>query len=77
MKGLSFHQLSLGSGHRYGPGAEAKLRLAGESFSELVVSGVIKVHLSKVISLGEVGDALLEMLKQRTVGKVVMKVQWQ
>ncbi|MCP4152139.1 MAG: zinc-binding dehydrogenase [bacterium] len=72
-KGLSFHQLSLGSGHRNGAEAEAALREAGEAFSGLIESGEIKVPVIQTISLEEVGPALVEMLNQRTVGKIVYK----
>ena len=39
MRGLSFHQLSLGSGHRSGPAGRAKLVAAGTSFSKLLGEG--------------------------------------
>jgi NADPH2:quinone reductase len=71
-KGLGFHQLSLGSGHRYGKSAQETLVAAGRAFSTLVEQGMIKVTLSKTISLEQVAPALDELLKQRTVGKIVM-----
>ncbi len=73
-RGLSFHQFSLGSGHRYGPAAKAKLTAAGREFSSLVEQGHIKSVALKSITLDEVGQALIEILEQRTVGKIVMKV---
>jgi NADPH:quinone reductase-like Zn-dependent oxidoreductase len=72
-KGLSFHQLSLGSGHRYGPKAKAQLTSAGKQFSSLIEHGHIEGLALKTIKLDEVGQALTEILKQRTVGKVVMR----
>jgi len=51
MKGLSFHQLSLGPGHRYGKVAKDKLVSAGKSFSKLVEQGDVKVPLLKIIAL--------------------------
>jgi NADPH:quinone reductase-like Zn-dependent oxidoreductase len=74
MKGLSFHQLSLGSGHRYGKVAKDKLVSAGKSFSKLVEQGHVKVPVLKIITLDEVASALKEMLRRRTVGKVVMAI---
>ncbi len=73
-KGLSFHQFSLGSSHRYGPSAKAKLTAAGREFSSLVEQGHIEAVALKSITLDEVSQALIEILEQRTVGKIVMKV---
>ena len=74
MKGLSFHQLSLGAGHRAGPSAKAALTHAGRKFSELLEQGEISVPELKIVDLDQVGDALQAILKQRTVGKIVMKM---
>ena len=74
MKGLSFHQLSLGAGHRHGISAKAALTSAGHAFSSLVEQGKIKVPVLKTIALDQVGEALNDMLKQRTVGKIVMRL---
>ncbi len=71
-KGLGFHQLSLGSGHRYGPGAEHALVVAGSEFSRLVEEGAIAVPVTRTVALDAVGDALTEMLKRQTVGKIVL-----
>jgi NADPH:quinone reductase-like Zn-dependent oxidoreductase len=73
-KGLSFHQFSLGSGHRYGPAAKAILTTAGREFSSLVELGHVETVALKSITMDEVGQALIEILEQRTVGKIVMKV---
>ena len=73
MKGLGFHQLSLGAGHRHGISSKTTLVSAGQSFSSLVEQGKVKVPALKTVSLVEVGKALESMLKQRTVGKIVMK----
>ncbi len=72
MKGLGFHQLSLGSGHRHGERARATLVEAGRQVSALLESGVIHVPRLTTIPLAAVGDALKDMRAQRTVGKVVM-----
>ena len=74
IQGLSFHQLSLGSGHRSGPAGKAKLVAAGTSFSKLLGEGRIRVLALRCVTLDEVRAALAEILKQRTVGKIAMKV---
>ena len=74
MKGLSFHQLSLGAGHRHGISAKVALTSAGHAFSSLVEQGKIKVPVLKTITLDQVGDGLNDMLKLRTVGKIVMRI---
>lgn len=74
MKGLTFHQLSLGSGHRNGLKGEETLKRAGEKFSELVEKKLITVPVTKVISLAEVPDTLTEMLDKKTMGKIVLKI---
>ena len=71
-KGLSFHQLSLGSGHRYGNNAQQTMVAAGKAFSTLVEQGIIKVQISKTLTLDEVGPALTEILNNHTIGKTVM-----
>lgn len=73
MKGLSFHQLSLGSGHRHGPRGREMLVAAGTHVSALLQSSVIELPRLAEIPLEEVGAALREMRARRTVGKVVMK----
>lgn len=72
-KGLSFHQLSLGAGHRYGASTKADLTKAGRSLSALIEQGKITLPTLKTVSLEETGEALNNILKQRTVGKVVLK----
>lgn len=73
MKGLGFHQLSLGSGHRHGPRGREMLVAAGVQVSALLQSGIIKMPRLAEIALGEVGAALRAMRAQRTVGKIVMR----
>lgn len=72
MKGLGFHQLSLGSGHRNGPRARDGMLEAGRQVSALLAAGVIEVPRLEQVALEQVGDALMAMRRQRTVGKVVM-----
>ena len=74
MRGLSFHQLSLGAGHRNGPAAQAVLRDAGIEFSRLIEKKSINVPQLETISLDEVGNRLQGIIQQRTVGKIVMKI---
>ncbi|MBC7003803.1 zinc-binding dehydrogenase [Photobacterium sp. BZF1] len=74
MKGLSFHQLSLGSGHRNGEKAQRDLVRAGEAFSTLLEEGEVLVPQLKTITLDQVGDELKAIREQRTMGKVVVKM---
>ncbi|MBY5991198.1 zinc-binding dehydrogenase [Ferrimonas balearica] len=72
MKGLGFHQLSLGSGHRHGLAGQVDLVAAGLAFSERLEAGAIRVPRLTRVVLEEVGEALMAMREQRTVGKLVM-----
>lgn len=72
MKGLSFHQLSLGAGHRHGAAAQAALLAAGTAFSSLLEAGKIGVPVLKSISLEQAAEELPNMLAKRTVGKIVL-----
>ncbi|MFD2366857.1 alcohol dehydrogenase catalytic domain-containing protein [Pseudoduganella sp. GCM10020061] len=71
MNGLSFHQLSLGSGHRHGAPGRASLLAAGRQVSALLEAGLLIVPRLATIGLHEVGDALKRMRSQHTVGKIV------
>ncbi|MDK9736833.1 zinc-binding dehydrogenase [Vibrio sp. D404a] len=74
LKALSFHQLSLGSGHVNGPKGMKTLVDAGNAVNALVESGDVVIPNLKVITLDEVGDALLDIRNQRTVGKIIAKL---
>ncbi|WP_371372321.1 zinc-binding dehydrogenase [Thalassotalea aquiviva] len=74
LKGLSFHQLSLGSGHRNGEDALADLVLAGEEFSALLEQGKLRVPKLAKVGFTDLKEALLSIAKQRTVGKVVLSI---
>ncbi|WED23646.1 zinc-binding dehydrogenase [Vibrio sp. JC009] len=74
LKGLSFHQLSLGSGHVNGEAGRKTLVESGSEVSKLLVCCEVVVPELKVISLEEIGDALIDMRNQRTVGKVVARI---
>jgi NADPH2:quinone reductase len=71
-KGFTFHQLSLGSGHRHGEAGRQLLVEAGRRVSALIESGAIEPPRLESIPLEQVGGALKQMREQRTVGKVVM-----
>ncbi len=71
-RGLSFHQFSLGSGHRNGEQACKNISDAGRDFSELLEKGVVKTPALETIGLEKVGIALKQIRGQRTVGKIVM-----
>lgn len=74
LQGLSFHQVSLGSGHVNGKRGFASIVDTGVAFSELVERGEIVVPKLEVISLTQVPEALMQMRQQRTVGKIVAKL---
>ena len=64
--------LGAGSAHRQGPQAEARLVEVGKTVSALLEGGAVRPHISKVISLEDVCEALVSILERRTVGKIVM-----
>lgn len=74
MQGLSFHQLSLGSGHVNGDEGKQTLTRAGNAFSLLYSQGDIQLPKVKVITLEQIPDSLKEIRQQRTVGKIVAKL---
>lgn len=71
-KGLSFHQFSLGSGHRHGKAGRETLLRAATAMNDLLEQGKIRVEALTEIELSQVGEALLTMRQQRTRGKIVM-----
>jgi len=73
LQGLSFHQLSLGSGHVNGAAGRATLFDSGTKVSALLSDGSLQVPELTVISMEQIGDTLLKMRDQRTVGKIVAK----
>lgn len=74
MRGLSFHQLSLGSGHRNGSPGKFRMLDAGKRFNALLEQGIVTIPRLETISLEQVPDALQKMLDQHTVGKIVAKI---
>ena len=52
-RGLSFHQLSLGAGHRAGPEAEARIVRAGVACCRMLAEGGLTVPVLETISLAE------------------------
>lgn len=75
MKSLTFHQFSLGGGYGYGDRGISSIVETGRIFTDMVERGLIDVPLKKVISLEQVPEALVEMNKGKTVGKVVMEIK--
>ncbi|MFN3612499.1 zinc-binding dehydrogenase [Tepidimonas sp.] len=72
LRGLSFHQLSLGAGHRAGMEAEARMVRAGTACSEMLAEGRLTVPVLRMIPLEEAGARLVEILQGRSVGKTVV-----
>mgnify|MGYP003333392866 CR=1 FL=1 len=75
MKGLSFHQLSLGSGHVHGLQGRDSIIRSGKVVSEMLERGELVVPELKIIDLEEIGQALRDMRSQRTMGKIVAKIR--
>ncbi len=73
-KELSFHQISLGSAHANGDYGRKLIVDVGKSVSHMLEVGEISVPKLQVITLEQVAQTLMEMRKQRTVGKIVAKV---
>ena len=74
MRGLSFHQLSLGAGHRNGPKAMHDMLAAGQAFTQLLIDGAVIIPKLQTIDLDDVPEALVAMRNQRTVGKIVLTI---
>lgn len=74
LKGLSFHQLSLGSGHVNGEKGRIGIVNAGQAVSQLIEQGVLKLPQLEIINLEQIGEKLLELREQRTQGKVVASI---
>jgi NADPH:quinone reductase-like Zn-dependent oxidoreductase len=74
-RALSFHQLSLGAGHRNGDKGRAALVRAGAAFTKLLEKGEIRVPKLETIPLEKAGPALVRMLERRTVGKIVIRME--
>ena len=71
-KALSFHQVSLGSGHHY-DGGKTLIRTAS-AFLKVLEEGGITVDRLQIIPLEEAGNALQAMLQKHTVGKIVIQI---
>lgn len=74
LKGLSFHQLSLGSGHAYGERGRASIVSVGEAVSQLLEQGQLRVPELEVVSLDQISGKLMEIRQQRTTGKIVVNL---
>ncbi|MBM7070850.1 zinc-binding dehydrogenase [Shewanella sp. 202IG2-18] len=72
-RGLSFHQVSLGSGHTHGDKGRKSILKSGRRFTHLVNTGRIQVPQLKIISVEDAPAALKQLREKRTVGKIVVK----
>ncbi|ORT52849.1 dehydrogenase [Vibrio sp. qd031] len=75
LRGLSFHQLSLGSGHVNDHSGRTGITDAGVQFNQLLENGHIRVPALEVIELEHAANALKDIRNQRTVGKIVVKIE--
>jgi len=71
-RGLSFHQLSLGAGHRAGPEAEGRIVQAGVACCRMLAEGRLIVPKLETIPLAEAAHRLVEIRERRSVGKTVV-----
>ncbi|OQQ10661.1 dehydrogenase [Vibrio splendidus] len=74
LRGLSFHQFSLGSGHVNGEQGFTSITSVGMEISKLLECGGLVVPELEVISLKGIPNALKEIRAQRTLGKIVARV---
>ncbi|MGR5446691.1 zinc-binding dehydrogenase [Vibrio jasicida] len=74
LQGLTFHQLSLGSGHVHGEIGFHSLVKAGSEFSHMLERGEITIPKLELVELKDVPQALIAIRQQRTVGKVVATI---
>ncbi|WP_261818070.1 zinc-binding dehydrogenase [Vibrio gallicus] len=72
LRGLSFHQLSLGSGHVNHRKGRNSIVSAGNAFNLLLEQGEVIVPQLEVINLESAAEVLTKIRQQRTVGKVVI-----
>ena len=71
-RALSFHQLTLGAGHRAGAEAEKRIVQAGLSCCRMLDEGTLTVPQLETIPLAEAGNRLVAMRNRRSVGKTVV-----
>ncbi len=74
LRGLTMHQLSLGSGHGNGDIGRQGIAETGKRVSALLETGDLELPAIKVIDLERVGEALVGIREQRTVGKIVARI---
>lgn len=72
LRGLSFHQLSLGSGHVNHRKGRNSIVSAGNAFNLLLEKGEVVVPQLEIITLEQAAETLTQIREQRTVGKVVI-----
>lgn len=71
-RGLSFHQFSLGAGHRAGPQGEARIVRAGIACCRMLAAGQLAVPVLDSIPLDQAGARLTEIRSRRSIGKSVV-----
>ena len=71
-RGLSFHQFSLGAGHRAGADAEARIVHAGLACCRMLEAGSLTVPALETIPLDAAGKRLVAIRNGRSVGKIVV-----
>ncbi len=74
LKGLTFHQLSLGSGHVNGEKGIESIVQSGSKVNQWLENGSLQIPQLKVIDIDDVPEALQGIREQRTVGKIVAKL---
>ncbi|TCL08912.1 NADPH:quinone reductase-like Zn-dependent oxidoreductase [Shimia isoporae] len=73
MQGLSFHQLSLGSGHRNGPQGEMTLLRAGHDFNAAFTRGDLTVPSFRTVAFEDMPARLSEIRTGRPSAKFVLE----
>jgi len=71
-RGLSFHQLALGAGHRAGPEGEERIVRAGRACCQMLEDHSLTVPVLETIPLEEADPRLEEIRNRRNVGKTVV-----
>jgi NADPH:quinone reductase-like Zn-dependent oxidoreductase len=74
MKSITIAQVALGGSHKGGLKARNRLRAIGEAVTAMILKGDLEVPVTSVIPLESTADALKEMLKANTTGKIVMSL---
>jgi len=73
-RALSFHQVSLGSGHIYGPNGVHSITNAGNAINQLLEIGAIQPPKITTIDIGDIPNILYNIRNSHTQGKFVAKI---